>query len=187
MIYSIKARTRKEILGKLKEHTKEEKSYKSDVIKTKLFSSKDFKKAHVVMFYVSKEEEVSTHYMLDDALEDGKKVVIPYITGEAKEIIASELKGAITDLELGPYGILQPRKDSSPEEFPLEKIDLVIVPGVAFDEQNNRLGRGKGYYDRFLRKLPPGTETIGLCFDFQIVGYLPQESHDFPVSRVITN
>jgi len=125
--------------------------------------------------------------MLDEAVKNGKKVVVPYIENEAKEIVPSALKGTIEDLELGPYGILQPRKETHPEEFPLEKIDLVIVPGVAFDEQNNRLGRGKGYYDRFLKRLPQGTTTIGLCFDFQIINYLPQESHDFPVSEVITN
>ena len=68
-----------------------------------------------------------------------------------------------------------------------ERIGLVIVPGVAFDIKNGRLGRGKGYYDRFLEKLPPGKTTIGLAFDFQIVKDLPKDSHDIPVSKVITD
>ena len=65
---------------------------------------------------------------------------------------------------------------------------MVVVPGVAFDKKNNRLGRGKGYYDRFLKMLPFSTPTIGLAFDFQIVENLPvKEPHDVPVSQVIYN
>ncbi len=183
----LKEEIRKEILNELKKQKKEERRHKSEIIKKKLFSSERFKKARVVMFYVSRDEEVNTRGMIGDALKIGKKVVVPYSVSETKEIIASELIDARKDLELGPYGIYQPRKDTHLRKIPLGEIDLVTVPGVAFDEKNNRLGRGKGYYDRFLKKLPPGIETIGLCFDFQLVNYLPQDSHDFPVSKVISN
>ena len=178
---------RKEIFNRLRKQTKEEKSHKSKVIKKKLFSSGAFKKAGVVMFYVSRDEEVDTHRMIKEALKNGKRVVVPFSVIETNQIIASELIDPKKDLELGPYGVYQPKKGSSLRKIPLEEIDLVIVPGVAFDEKNNRLGRGKGYYDRFLKKLPPGTKTIGLCFDFQLKSYLPKHSHDFPVSKVISN
>ncbi len=183
----LKEEIRKEIFSKLKKQEKEERAHKSQIIKKKLFSSGKFKKARVMMIYVSRDEEVNTRGMIDDALKIGKRVVVPYSVSETKEIIASELIDAKKDLELGPYGIYQPGKGASFRKIPLDEIDLVIVPGVAFDEEKNRLGRGKGYYDRFLKKLPPGIETIGLCFDFQLVDYLPQDSHDFPVFRVITN
>ena len=90
------------------------------------------------------------------------------------------------DLEMGPYGIQQPRMPQA-EALPMEDIDLSIVPGVAFDKQNHRLGRGAGYYDRFLMSFPSGKPTIGLAYDFQILDSLPTEEHDIPVTRVISN
>ena len=70
----------------------------------------------------------------------------------------------------------------------LGNIELVVVPGVAFDRRNFRLGRGGGYYDRFLAKIPSHTPTIGLAFDFQMIDALPEkETHDRPVSLVLTN
>jgi len=178
---------RKEILERLRRQSKEEKRLKSDAVKNRLFSSEMFKKARAVMFYVSKEEEVDTHRMIDEALRIGKRVAVPYYVSETSEIKAKEIRDQRLDLELGPYGIYQPREDASIGKIPIKEIDLVIVPGVAFDEKNNRLGRGKGCYDRFLRKLSPGTKTIGLCFDFQIVGNLPKDSSDFLVHKVISN
>ena len=183
---TLKDGIRKEIFNKLRKQNKEERALKSKAIEKRLFSSKGFSKASVVMFYVSREEEVDTHHMIEETLRNGKRVVIPFSVIETNQIIASELINLKEDLELGPYGIYQPKKTAL-RKIPLEKIDLVIVPGVAFDGENNRLGRGKGYYDRFLKKLPPETITIGLCFDFQLIDYLPKDSHDFPVSRVITN
>lgn len=177
---------RKEILSRLRKHPEEERKRKSGIIRDKLFASGEYKKAHAVMFYLSRDEEVATRRMIEEAIKSGKKVALPRCETETKEIVAAELKKAWKGLELGPYGIYQPKKDTS-AEIPLEKIDLVIVPGVAFDDKFSRLGRGKGYYDRFLKKLPPGTKTIGLCFDFQRVKSLPAKSHDFPVSKVISN
>ena len=69
----------------------------------------------------------------------------------------------------------------------LEKIDLAIIPGMAFDKEGNRLGRGKGYYDRLLQQLRDCTiYKIGICFDFQFLDHIPTEPHDIPVDEVIT-
>lgn len=182
-----KEQIRKEILSRLKNQSKGERGRKSRLIEDKIFSSEMFKKADAVMFYVSRDEEVDTRRMIEDALRIGKRVAVPYSDSETNEIVASELVDPEKDLELSPLGIYQPKKDSSLREIPLREINLVIVPGVAFDRENKRLGRGKGYYDRFLRKLPPATITIGVCFDFQLIDRLPCDSHDFPVSKVITN
>ena len=177
---------RKGIRSNLKKTAKEEKAKKSKIIEKRLFSSLEYKKARAVMFYVSKEDEVDTRGMIKDALEQGKEVAVPYLEDETKHIIASKLKNE-RHLELGPYGIYHTKKDENFEEIPLDRIDLVVVPGVAFDENNNRLGRGKGYYDRFLSKLPVDKVTVGLAFDFQIVRNLPKDSHDISVSIVLTN
>jgi len=181
----MKHKIRKEISCKIKGCTDLEKSQKSDIIKHKLFSEEAFKKAEVVMFYVSLKDEVNTLSMLDEALKMGKRVCVPVILKEEKRLIAGEIRNRMSDLESQHFGIYQPR-EGHVKEVPLEDIDLVVVPGVAFDKKNVRLGRGHGYYDRFLSGLPSHTRTIGLAFDFQLVEHLPKDSHDIPVWKTIT-
>ena len=69
----------------------------------------------------------------------------------------------------------------------MEELDLAVIPGVAFDPNGNRLGRGKGYFDRFLHGLPPNIPRVGLAYDFQIVRKLPREDHDQPVHQVLSS
>ena len=114
----------------------------------------------------------------------GKRVELPRCTSQ-KGIVPKEIRNTHTDLEKGIYAIRQPRR--SKRNLEPRKLNLVVVPGVAFDEKNRRLGRGKGYYDRFLKKLPRDKISVGLAFDFQIVKDLPEDSHDIPVSKVITD
>jgi 5-formyltetrahydrofolate cyclo-ligase len=85
-------------------------------------------------------------------------------------------------LKKGPYGICEPVVQRFVKR---EDLDLVIVPGVAFDRRGNRLGRGKGYYDRFLKKLPNEAISFGLAFDFQILPSLPATKTDVSVNKVI--
>lgn len=181
----MKHKIRHHIREKLKYHSELEKSRKSDIIKGKLFSEEEFKKAKLVMFYVSLKDEVSTLSMIDEALEAGKRICVPVIRKEEKRLIAGEIRNRKDDLEKQHFGIHQP-KEGRVKEVPLEDIDLVVVPGVAFDRDNVRLGRGHGYYDRFLCALPNDTRTIGLAFDFQLVDDLPRDSHDIPVWKTIT-
>jgi len=180
----MKHKIRHEIRHKIKACSGLEKSRKSDIIKTRLFKEDAFKKAKVVMFYVSLKDEVDTISMIDEAVKTGKRVCVPVILREDKRLIAGEIKDRVKDLERQHFGIFQPRAGHV-REVPLEDIDLVIVPGVAFDKENMRLGRGHGYYDRFLSSLPDRTKTIGLAFDFQVVDNLPKDSHDIPVSKTI--
>ena len=180
----MKHKIRHEIRSKIKTQSELEKSRKSGIIKDKLFGLEEFKKAKVVMFYVSLKDEVNTLSMIDDAAKTGKRVCVPVILKEEKRLIAGEIKDRVKDLERQHFGIFQP-KAGHVREVPFEDIDLVIVPGVAFDKYNMRLGRGHGYYDRFLSSLPDRTTTIGLAFDFQVVDNLPKDSHDIPVSKTI--
>jgi 5-formyltetrahydrofolate cyclo-ligase len=180
----MKHKIRHEIRHKIKACSELEKSCKSAIIRRKLFSESEFKKARVVMFYVSLRDEVDTISMIDEAVKTGKRVCVPVILREDKRLIAGEIKDRVKDLEKQHFGIFQPRAGHV-REVPLEDIDLVIVPGVAFDKDNVRLGRGHGYYDRFLSSLPQSTKTIGLAFDFQLVESLPKDSHDIPVSKTI--
>jgi len=182
----MKHKIRKHIKDKFKAYSTLEKSRKSDIIRGKLFNEEEFKKAKVVMFYVSLKDEVDTLLMIDEALKAGKRIAVPVILKEEKRLIAGEIHNRLEDLESQHFGIYQPKQDRV-KEIPLDDIDLVVVPGVAFDRKNIRLGRGHGYYDRFLSGLPKTTKAIGLAFDFQVLEDLPQDPHDIPVSKVISS
>lgn len=182
----MKHKIRSHIKEKLKNHSDLEKTKKSGIIRNRLFNEEVFKEARVVMFYVSLKDEVDTLSMIDEAIEIGKRVCVPVIFKEEKRLIAGEIKDRTADLEKQHFGIYQP-KTGHVKEVPLEDIDLIIVPGIAFDKNNFRLGRGHGYYDRFLCSLPDKTKTVGLAFDFQVVDHLPCDSHDIPVWKTITS
>lgn len=181
----MKHKIRRHIKEKLDNHSELEKARKSGIIKNKLFKEKAFKEAKVVMFYVSLKDEVDTLSMIDEAIAAGKRVCVPVIIKEERRLMAGEIKNRMADLEKQHFGIYQP-KDGRVKEVPLEDIDLIIVPGIAFDTNNMRLGRGHGYYDRFLSSVPNKAKTIGLAFDFQVVDNLPQDPHDIPVWKTIT-
>ena len=180
----MKHKIRTHIREKLNSHSELEKTKKSGIIKDRLFNEQAFKEARVVMFYVSLKDEVSTMSMIDEAIKIGKRVCVPVIIKEEKRLIAGEIKNRVADLERQHFGIYQPRAGHV-KEVPLEDIDLIVVPGIAFDKKNVRLGRGHGYYDRFLCAVPNKTRTVGLAFDFQVVEDLPQDSHDIPVWKTI--
>ena len=137
------------------------------------------------MFYISKDGEVDTIQMIKDDLRMGKKVVVPMTLVKEKKIIPSELKDYKKELSKGPYGIYQPKKPFMRKVL-LKDIDLVVVPGLAFDHSGNRLGRGGGYFDRFLTKLKKrNIPMFGLAFKFQILKRLPVLPHDIPVTKLI--
>jgi len=175
-----KAKIRTKILAGLKNKKEEELSEKSRLVKNALFRNQLFKRAKTVMFYLSMAREVDTTEMIEEALRLGKKVVVPVCDGNRK-IVPCELKrrGALLR---GPYGILEPARKTPVD---LEELNLVIVPGLAFDKCGARLGRGKGYYDYFLTRLPKDAKSIGLAFDFQILPSVPTADHDVNVHTVI--
>ncbi|MFH1245848.1 MAG: 5-formyltetrahydrofolate cyclo-ligase [Candidatus Omnitrophota bacterium] len=181
----IKKRIRKEIRGKLSKQDDTQRLQKSNLIKEKLFKLAEFKQAKCVMFYIAKDKEVETQFMIDGAKKLGKKIAVPAVLTEEKRMTAALVGDLGKELCLGPYGVLQP-KPGSIREIPHEKIDLVIVPGIAFDKQGIRVGRGAGYYDRFLAGLPCAVPRIGLAFSFQVLDSLPALSHDIPVTQVIS-
>lgn len=159
---------------------------KSRVIREKLLASEEFRKSRTVMTYVSLPAEVDTFHFNEEALKRGKRVAVPYLGTADQEILASEIT-SMDSLVKGPFGIFEP-KDGCKKRIPLEEIDLIVVPAIAFDRNNMRLGRGKGYYDRFLSKPDlSSAKTIGIAYRFQITDPLPQDPHDRPVHRVFTD
>lgn len=178
-----KQQIRSKILLKLKIQKEEYRNKKSRIIKNKLFRTPEFIKAKIVMFYVSFNGEVNTQNMIKETKRLGKIVVVPVCKGN-RVILRPCILQDNTKLTKGPYGICEP---AVKEFVKLKDLDLVIVPGVAFDKKGNRLGRGKGCYDYFLKSFPKKIASIGLAFDFQILPYIPATKTDVRVRRVISN
>ncbi|HAW59996.1 MAG TPA: 5-formyltetrahydrofolate cyclo-ligase [Actinobacteria bacterium] len=175
---------RREILTKRDSQTAEEMARKSSKIKERLWGLPEFKRAKVVMFYVSFGSEVQTKEMIKEVLATGKKVIVPAPQPKKRELLCS-LIGDYRDLEPGTYGILEPKK-SKIRPVDVSHLDLIIVPGCVFDLRGYRLGYGKGYYDRFLKKTTPKTTLVGLAYELQIVKEIPATAHDVPVHKIIT-
>ena len=175
-----KAQIRSKILLQLKNQKEEDRQRQNRIIKKKLFRSVVFKKAKIIMFFISFGGEVSTKEMIKEAKTIGKIVAVPF--RKDKRVIVPALLGGKMLLKRGPYGVSEP---AIQKLVKLKDLDLVIVPGLAFDKKGNRLGRGKGYYDCFLDKLPLDTPTLGLAFDFQILPFVPTTKRDVSVKRVL--
>ena len=179
----MKNQVRRELIKLRNSLTEKEVFEKSNEIKKKLFGLTEFEEALNILFYVSYGNEVYTHEMIKECIENKKKVIVPISDIENRRLILSELYNW-NDLEPGAYNILEPRIEKI-KEVPLYKIEFIIVPGVGFDERGNRIGHGKGYYDNLLKnsKFIP---HIGLAFESQIVKEIPTNSYDFPVDLIIT-
>jgi len=182
-----KAFVRKKMKIKIKSQKREERRQRSRVIHKKVFINEDFLKSKCVMLYASKGTgEVETGPMIKKALMMGKKVVLPVTLVKDRRIKPVYLRD-VRRMGKGPYGIYEPKGPLNRKPAELKDIDLVIVPGVAFDRKNNRIGRGKGYYDNFLKRLPKGRSKIGLGFRFQLLDKVPATKRDIPLTGVITD
>ncbi len=177
---------RTRILKALRQQPKRTRAIKSLKIERALKRSALYRQANVVLCYVATDGEVETRPILDQILADGKRLVVPHTVPKHRRLIAAEIQDPLKDLEKGPYGIPHPKRVYGCRVAHKE-LDLVIVPGVAFDRKGRRLGRGGGYFDRFLEKIPKEVPRIGLAFRFQVVQQLPFEPHDQPVTQVITD
>lgn len=144
-----------------------------------------YQKAEMIMFFVPFRNEVDTRYLAERSMGLRKKVLVPRTIKEKRELIPSLLLDWDDDLVPGEYGIPEP----PPEKLrPVEPrlIDMVIVPGVAFDLSGNRLGYGGGYYDRFFERLQEDTPLVAVVFDHQIVKRVPVDPWDRRVDAVVT-
>ncbi|MBU1863577.1 MAG: 5-formyltetrahydrofolate cyclo-ligase [Candidatus Omnitrophica bacterium] len=181
-----KRELRFEILDKLKRQNLTERKTKSSIITQKILLSPDFKNAERVMLYAAMTYEVETRDIITHAFRMRKKVILPLLDREKREITPCEIKDFEKETQWCTYGFREPNH-SFRNNIEVGKIDIVIIPGICFDTKNNRLGRGIGCYDKFLSLLKPDIITIGLGFDFQIRAKIPTEKHDVPLTEVISN
>lgn len=167
---------RTEIKVLKKQHTKEQLLEQSEKILAQLEQHPDFVKAERVMLYSALPDEVQTQAFLEK-WHLKKQIILPTVVGDDIIPVAYEKD---TDFAVGDFNILEPQNEPYKGGF-----DLIVVPGVAFDHKGNRLGRGRGYYDRFLCQ-HLSVKRIGICFDFQLVDEIPTEPFDIRMDEVIT-
>ena len=159
-----------------KRHSPEQLEVQSEQITAMLENTPQFQKAKTVMLYSSLPDEVRTTAFIEK-WRNRKRVILPTVVGD--DIVPVELTPD-TPFAVGDFNILEPQNRPYTGGY-----DLIVVPGMAFDRSGNRLGRGKGYYDRFLSQ-NQSVYKIGICFDFQLVGTVPTEANDIRMDEVLT-
>ena len=182
-MFAMKDEIRKRLKELRVQLSKQDVLNKSKKIVKRLSELEEFKNSNTVLFYVSYNNEVFTHDLIEESLKIGKNVIVPKSDKENRNLILSKLE-SWDDLEKGAYDILEPKEDKI-SEISKNEIDMIIVPGVGFDEHGCRIGHGLGYYDELLRDSTNAIH-IGLAFEIQIVDVIPIEEHDMPVDMIIT-
>lgn len=178
-----KSQLRKEIKSLLAAMTPQTRAEKSKAITRFVVDSEPFKTASVVMAYLPLPVEVDTTAMILAAWQQGKSVVVPKIMPQQRHIVPVEIYSLEHGLESDQMGIKNP---VSGVPAPYEDIDLVITPGLGFDRQGNRLGRGAAYYDKFFAVSGMRAAKWAVCFGRQLCPAVPHEAHDVPVDAVVT-
>lgn len=158
----------------------------STVICQKLVALPEYQAARTVLYYVDARSEVRTRHYLPDALRHGKKIVVPYCVDGELELFHLE---SMDELALGMYRILEPKAELrtvAAKRVDVKELDLIVVPGVAFDRRGARMGHGFGYYDKLLWQARPDAPLVALAFECQLFDEVPTGDHDIFMDRVLT-
>lgn len=183
-----KEEIRKQVLGIRNNLHKEKVVEWSSKIIQKLYSLKEYKESSFIMTYVDFKNEVITKELILQSFKLGKRVAVPvmcYDENKNGQIKISEISDYDKDLAKGSFGILEPICSNKP--FVNENmIDFIVVPGVGFDINGQRIGFGKGFYDSFFERIGKQCPKVGLAYEFQVFDALPCEKHDVPLDMIIT-
>jgi len=181
--FSEKRRLRNESLSRRDALTIEARGKKDESIRKRLSALSEYAEAGTILFYASFKSEVDTFELIRENILKNKTVVLPRVDMRNFSLTLYEIC-ALDDLAPGCFGIPEPRAAEDRIINPSD-IDIMIIPGVAFDEHCNRLGYGKGFYDRLLSlKEAP---ALALAYDEQIMGRIPAELHDIRMDKIITD
>ena len=175
----LKSELRKEIRKRKRLFTEQQLREQSLAIIGQLLQHPRVAAAKTVLFYYSLPDEVYTHDAIDRLVAMGKKVLFFFFLPENE--MELRIYTGPHDMREDEYHILEPCGETFTQ---LDTIDIALVPGMSFDEKGHRLGRGKGYYDRFLVKIPH-VYKIGVCFPFQKFPDIPSDEHDVMMDEVI--
>ena len=145
-----------------------------------------FRDCGTLLVYMHLPNEVGTDELVKCLLESRKKLVVPYCRGDDLGLF---LLSRLDDLSIGTFGILEPlgklRSDVERQVEPTQ-LDLLAIPGIAFDRHGGRVGHGRGYFDRLLKQIRPDAVTVGLAFECQLFDRVPMEDHDVPLDGIVT-
>jgi 5-formyltetrahydrofolate cyclo-ligase len=167
-------------------NAQEHKDELSREIVAKFMALPEYQSARTVLFYLDVRSEVRTRHSLTDALAGGKKIVVPYCVDGELELFHLE---HMDELSIGMYRILEPKpelREVAAKRVEVTELDLIMVPGVAFDRRGGRTGHGKGYYDKLLEHAKPETPLVALAFECQLFDEIPMQTHDVFMDKVIT-
>ena len=185
-----KKEIRKQILQKRDALSLQERMKKSKRIAEFVISAEAFQNSDIVLLFVSYKSEVDVTSIIQEAFKKKKQVYVPKVIGSEMEFYSIS---SIDELEEGYYGIKEPKIEDAKKFIPQEEKIFMLLPGVAFDRNGNRIGYGKGFYDRFLQKLEKNVLTSNLCkmavaFSCQIVdnGRIMGEEHDIIPNYIVT-
>lgn len=179
-----KERLRRRILHLREQQSPREVETKSLKITETLTQLPEYRKARVIASYVDKGNEVQTRPLIRKALASRKKVLVPIVNKERRNLDFSEIK-SLDELVPGAFDIPEPKPDLR-RLTDLETMEVVLVPGIAWDFDGYRVGWGKGYFDTVLKRLPDKSLAVGLAFDLQVVDRVPRAQFDLPVDMVVT-
>ncbi len=171
--------------------TQPNKELLSQIICQKFMAQPAYRQAETVMWYLHCRSEVRTFAAVSMGLKESKRIVIPYCT---KDLDGTPKLGLwwledISELSSGTWGILEPPKTRWGEkgkDVSVTELDVVMVPGVAFDREGGRLGNGAGYYDRLLQEVRPETKLVAVCYESQLCKKVAMEAHDVYMDAIIT-
>ena len=162
---------------------KEEKAVMDKNIIFSLKEKEFYKNSKNIFIYLGFGSEIDTMSYIQDFINDGKHIFIPRIDIKTKKMEAVEIT-SLDGLKENKYGILEP--DNNKEEFYKNNLELIILPGVAFDHSGRRIGYGGGYYDRYLEDIDKRIIKVSLIYDFQLLENVPAEEHDIKADYIIT-
>lgn len=146
----------------------------------------EYASAQTVMYYIDVRTEVRTRHDLEEAIASDKRIIVPYCVDGFLHLFHLE---HMDELEIGMYKILEPRadlRDVHEKKADPNELDLVMVPGVAFDRRGARMGHGKGYYDKLLEHVRPDAPLVALAFECQLFPEIPVAPHDVFMDKIVT-
>jgi 5-formyltetrahydrofolate cyclo-ligase len=180
----IKKQLRNELRQKLASIPPEQIAERSQQACERLFQQKEYRKAEVVMVFLSLPHEINTTAVVLRSWQDRKRVLAPKVSWHQRRMLPIEIRSLQDVATTAPMGIREP-VDGQP--FPVANIDMVIVPGLGFDPNGHRLGRGSGFYDRFLGQPDFAGIRCALAFEEQFVEAIPAGPHDVPIDILVTD
>ena len=185
-ISAAKIQIRDDIANAISALSESEINEKTAAVENRLFAFANFLESKIALLYISENLEVGTDSIIQKAYSYNKIVVLPAFDPENYQMTLMKVDAFGQELIPGPRGVLEP-DPSKCKVVPMDRIDIAILPGLAFDEKGGRIGLGTGYYDRLIPRLDITTRKVALTFEEQIIPQVPMESHDKHVDIIITD